>query len=163
MPNITIYTDGSYRRINDTGGWACLIVDENSDSEIILYGSVTKTTSNRMEMVAVINALEYVNSKYGRDCTITVNTDSKYIESPINKKYLYSWIDSGFAGKKNIDLWVKLYGFMNRFDIKFNWVRGHDGNTNNELVNYYAGLVCDENFNTELSFTIRRRKNDKYK
>lgn len=158
MKNIVVYADGSYRKSMNIGGWAFLLSNSESDTEILMYGSVEKTNSNRMELIAVLNALSYIDSKIGVGYNITIYTDSKHTESPINKKYLNDWVDSGFKGKKDVDLWVKIYAMLFKHNVKIKWIKSHNGNENHDLVDYYANLVCEENFNTELSFTIRKKK-----
>lgn len=145
-----VYSDGACKSNPGKGGWACLIMQEGTNRKIVLYGAVDKTTNNRMEMTAVLNAFQYINMEFGNNIDVTVYTDSKYIESSINKGWLDKWINNSFKGIKNIDLWVRLYGWLNRFSTEFNWVKGHSGSEYNELVDSYASDVC----NTNTRFTV---------
>lgn len=155
MDNIIVYTDGACKSNPGKGGWSCLIQPTESEYTYILYGSVDNTTNNRMEMVAVLNSLNYISLQYGVNSRIKLYTDSKYIEQSINKGWLDKWIESSFKGIKNVDLWVKIYGYLNKLNIEFEWVRGHDGNTYNELVDYYASMACEKE--TKLSSNIVKR------
>lgn len=146
-----VYTDGACKSNPGKGGWACLIRPFDSNQKIVLYGAVDNTTNNRMEMTAVLNALNYISFEYGDSVAITLYTDSKYIEQSINNGWLDKWINNSFKGIKNVDLWVKLYSWINKINVNFIWVKGHSGSIYNEEVDLYASRVC----NTKEVFTTK--------
>ncbi|NDF60655.1 MAG: ribonuclease HI, partial [Crocinitomicaceae bacterium] len=91
------------------------------------------TTNNRMELLAVIVALEQLKTK---QYPIKVVSDSKYVIDAINLKWVYGWKLKGFKGKKNSDLWMRFLKVSEGFNIDYVWVRGHNGHPENER--------CDE-------------------
>ena len=112
-----------------------------------------KTTNNRMELMAVIKGLEALkNPKQD----VTIFSDSKYVIDAIEKGWLYGWIKKGFAGKKNKDLWLRYHEISKQHNIKFQWVRGHDGHPENERCDELAvaagkqkNLLVDSVFEVE--------------
>ena len=133
---LEIYTDGACLGNPGPGGWAALIIDNNQ--ERILSGNNEMTTNNRMELLAVIKALESVN----HHLEITIYTDSKYvingITSWIKNWKTNDWKSSSKTPVKNIDLWKILDVNSQKQNIKWVWVKGHSGNTNNDKVDESA-------------------------
>ena len=133
---LEIYTDGACLGNPGPGGWAALIIDNNQ--ERILSGNNEMTTNNRMELLAVIKALESVN----HHLEITIYTDSKYvingITSWIKKWKTNDWKNSSKTPVKNIDLWKILDVSSQKKKIKWVWVKGHSGNTYNDKVDEIA-------------------------
>ena len=133
---IEIYTDGACLGNPGPGGWAALIIDNNQ--ERILSGNNEMTTNNRMELLAVIKALESIN----HHLEITIYTDSKYvingITSWIKKWKTNDWKNSSKTPVKNIDLWKILDVSSQKKKIKWVWVKGHSGNTYNDKVDEIA-------------------------
>jgi len=128
---IEIFTDGACSGNPGPGGYAAILKAGNHYKE--LWGGFRKTTNNRMELLAVIKALEAVK-KPGQ--TITLYSDSKYILDAIEKKWVYGWIKKGFKDKKNKDLWLQLTELLKLHQIRLVWVKGHAGHPENER--------CDE-------------------
>ena len=133
---IKIYTDGSCLTNPGDGGWAAII---NIDGEIKkISGNEKNTTNNRMELMAPINALKYVNSKD----PIEIFTDSKYVKNGItewiNTWVLNNWKTSNKEDVKNKDLWIELYKLNQSLNVKWNWVKAHAGDTLNEEVDILA-------------------------
>ena len=133
---IKIYTDGSCLTNPGDGGWAAII---NIDGEIKkISGNEKNTTNNRMELMAPINALKYMNSKD----PIVIFTDSKYVKNGItewiNTWVLNNWKTSNKEDVKNKDLWIELYKLNQSLNIKWNWVKAHAGDTLNEEVDTLA-------------------------
>ncbi len=133
---IKIYTDGSCLTNPGDGGWAAII---NIDSEIKkISGNEKNTTNNRMELMAPINALKYINSKD----PIEIFTDSKYVKNGItewiNTWVLNNWKTSNKEDVKNKDLWIELYKLNQSLNVKWNWVKAHAGDTLNEEVDILA-------------------------
>jgi ribonuclease HI len=133
---IKIYTDGSCLTNPGDGGWAAII---NIDGEIKkISGNEKNTTNNRMELMAPINALKYMNSKD----PIEIFTDSKYVKNGItewiNTWVLNNWKTSNKEDVKNKDLWIELYKLNQSLNVKWNWVKAHAGDTLNEEVDILA-------------------------
>ena len=133
---IKIYTDGSCLTNPGNGGWAAII---NIDGEIKkISGNEKNTTNNRMELMAPINALKYINSKD----PIEIFTDSKYVKNGItewiNTWVLNNWKTSNKRDVKNKDLWIELYKLNQSLNVKWNWIKAHAGDTLNEEVDILA-------------------------
>jgi ribonuclease HI len=133
---IKIYTDGSCLTNPGDGGWAAII---NINGEIKkISGNEKNTTNNRMELMAPINALKYMNSKD----PIEIFTDSKYVKNGItewiNTWVLNNWKTSNKEDVKNKDLWIELYKLNQSLDVKWNWIKAHAGDTLNEEVDILA-------------------------
>ena len=91
------------------------------------------TTNNRMELMAVIVALESLKIE-GSD--VTIYTDSKYVADAVEKGWVFNWVKKRFKGKKNADLWMRFLEIYKKHVVKFVWVKGHANNPLNER--------CDE-------------------
>ena len=133
---IKIYTDGSCLTNPGDGGWAAII---NIDGEIKkISGNEKNTTNNRMELMAPIKALKYINS----EDPIEIFTDSKYVKNGItewiNTWVLNNWKTSNKEDVKNKDLWIELYKLNQSLNVKWNWVKAHAGDTLNEEVDILA-------------------------
>lgn len=144
MKHVDIYTDGACSGNPGKGGWAAILVYKSIEKEI--SGAEDKTTNNRMELTAVIEALKCLKEP----CDVTLTSDSKYVCDPINKGWINYWQMSGWrkADKKpvlNVDLWQQLTTFLNEHNVQFVWVEGHTGHPYNErcdkmAVNEYKKL-----------------------
>lgn len=136
--NYIIYTDGACLGNPGPGGWAAIIFNKENDDRINKVGSEAITTNNRMELMAVIEALKSIPSNN----KILVFTDSKYvingIEAWIIKWKKNNWLGSKKTEVKNKDLWMLLDELSNNFEIKWNWVKGHSGDRFNEEVDRLA-------------------------
>jgi ribonuclease HI len=140
--HLTIYTDGSCRPHNPgPGGWAFIILDEqNITTE--RYGGELDTTNNRMELYAVIAALESVIQTATIFDTFTVITDSQYVQQGISK-WIKQWKHNGWKTGtkepvKNQDLWQRLDKAAGQLNMAWQWVKGHAGNTYNERCDLLA-------------------------
>ena len=101
------------------------------------------TTNNRMELMAVIVALEALKIK---GLSPTICTDSQYIVNAVTKRWLDTWIKTDFkGGKKNKDLWLKFYALAKDFTITFQWVKGHASNVYNNRCDQLATSAADGN------------------
>ena len=129
---IKIYTDGSCLENPGTGGWAAIIL--NGTEKKVLKGSQKNSTNNRMELTAPIEALKTINE----NGQIDVYTDSKYVKMGITE-WIINWKKNGWktADKKDVknkDLWIELDQLTKKYQVKWNWVKGHsDNNLNNEV------------------------------
>ena len=134
----TIYTDGACLGNPGPGGWAAIIFNNNSGEEKKIFGSDLKTTNNRMELLAVIKALEELPSS----SSLIIFTDSKYVingmSSWISNWKKKNWLSASKKPVKNKDLWMKLDELCKKFVIKWNWIKGHSGDKNNEAVDEIA-------------------------
>lgn len=133
---VQIFTDGACKGNPGPGGWGALLRTGVRERE--LFGGEGHTTNNRMELLAVIRALEALR----RPCSVEVYTDSEYVRKGITT-WLASWQRRGWktaAGKpiKNRDLWEALAEAASRHDIRWHWVRGHDGHPENERADALA-------------------------
>ncbi len=134
-----IYTDGAARGNPGRGGYGVVLLWGHKQKEIA--GGYRLTTNNRMELLAVIVALQSLTKK---DIPITIFTDSKYIVDSVQKNWLNTWIKTDFkGGKKNKDLWLKYYDLSKQFNIKFEWVKGHADNPMNNRCDELATAAAD--------------------
>ena len=140
---IKIYTDGSCLKNPGDGGWAVIISKDGKNKEI--SGSEKDTTNNRMELLAPINALKEMKSNE----QIEIYTDSQYVKLGItewiNKWVVNNWQTSKKEDVKNKDLWIELYNLNKSLDVKWNWVKAHDGNIMNEKVDLLAKKAANLN------------------
>lgn len=141
---IEIYTDGACSGNPGRGGWGFVIV-ENGRVIVQKSGFDAETTNNRMEMQAVIEALQEVNERdMFRDCQFTLFTDSSYVKNGITQ-WISKWKQNGWksssrAPVKNQDLWLLLDSLTSRFNssLSWRWVKGHAGNSFNEMCDRLA-------------------------
>lgn len=139
---IEIFSDGACRGNPGPGGWGALL--RYGQNEKRLYGSAPDTTNNRMELTAVIRALEAL--KHDR-YPVRVTTDSRYVMDGLTK-WLPGWKAKGWktAAKKpvkNEDLWRELDALSAQFEIDWVWVKGHSGHPENELADQLANIAID--------------------
>ena len=139
---VEIYTDGACRGNPGKGGWGALL--KYGDKEKTLHGGESNSTNNRMELMAVIMALEAVNESF----KIVVTTDSKYVLQGATE-WLSGWKQRGWktAAKKpvlNVDLWQRLDKALKPRNIEWKWVKGHSGHVGNERADSLANLGIDE-------------------
>lgn len=137
-PKIQIYTDGSARGNPGPGGYGAILISGKFRKEIA--AGYRYTTNNRMELLAVISALELLKVD-GSD--VDIFTDSKYVCEPINQKWLYGWVQKGFAKQKNPDLWKRFYPLFKKHSIRFHWIKGHAGHPMNERCDALATQAAD--------------------
>jgi ribonuclease HI len=138
---VDIYTDGACRGNPGPGGWAALLIMGEHEREI--SGAETLTTNNRMELTAVIRALEALKRRVsGR-----VFTDSQYVRQGV-LEWMPRWKARGWktADKKpvkNQDLWQELDELVKHHELEWHWVKGHSGNAGNERVDALANRAID--------------------
>lgn len=135
---IYIYSDGACKGNPGAGGWGALLVTDGHRKEIC--GGEPNTTNNRMEMTAVIRALESLK----RPSTVEVHTDSQYVQKGISE-WMTGWKRRNWRtadGKpvKNQDLWLQLDALSQLHRIEWKWVRGHAGHPENERADALANL-----------------------
>ncbi len=137
MKTVEIYTDGACSGNPGPGGWGAVLRYENYQKEI--SGCESNTTNNRMEITALIKALQMLKEP----CKVKVCTDSKYVCDSISKGWALSWKKKSWKksdGKPalNSDLWEQLLNLLEIHDIEFTWVKGHAGHPENELCDTLA-------------------------
>ena len=145
MKQVEIFTDGACSGNPGPGGWGAILRYNGHEKE--LSGGEKNTTNNRMELTAVIRALECLKEP----CRVTLTTDSKYVADAINQGWAASWQKNGWrkGDKKpalNPDLWQQLLDLLNVHDVTIVWVKGHAGHPENErcdqlAVAYYKNLM----------------------
>ena len=136
---LLIYTDGAARGNPGPGGYGIVLIWGDKQKEI--SAGYRLTTNNRMELMAVIVALESLNKQ---GIPVTVYTDSKYIVDSVQKGWLNNWIRTQFkGGKKNKDLWLRYHAIALQFHVKFVWVKGHADNKYNNRCDELATQAAD--------------------
>ena len=130
---ITIYTDGSAKGNPGRGGYGIVLISGKHRKE--LSAGFRLTTNNRMELLAVIVALEALK-KHDQD--VVIHSDSKYVVEAVEKGWVFSWEKKGFKKKKNIDLWRRFLSIYRKHIVKFVWVKGHACDMENERCDHLA-------------------------
>lgn len=133
---VEIYTDGACKGNPGVGGWGVLLSFGVHKKE--LYGGEQNTTNNRMELTAVIRALEALK----RPCQVRIITDSSYVKKGISEWIQVwqakNWKTANKKPVKNIDLWQALVALNSRHTVEWVWVRGHTGDVGNERADALA-------------------------
>lgn len=151
MAQVIIYTDGAAKGNPGNGGYGIVLMAGKHRKE--LSEGFRLTTNNRMELLAVIVALE---SLKGGPHDVHVYSDSKYVVDSVNKKWVFGWVKKGFKDKKNVDLWKRFLQIYPTHKPTFHWVKGHADNPHNERCDELAveaaeasRLLIDEAYERE--------------
>jgi ribonuclease HI len=136
LETVEVFTDGACLGNPGPGGWAALLRKGNREREI--SGGEIQTTNNRMELMAAIAGIEALK----RACDVTVTTDSEYVRRGV-EEWLARWQANGWRTSekkpvKNRDLWERLSAALVSHRVRWRWVRGHSGHTENERVDRLA-------------------------
>lgn len=136
-PEVTIYTDGACSGNPGPGGYGAVLLFGDHRKEI--SEGFGRTTNNRMELLAVIEALRSLK----KSCSVTIYSDSKYVIDPIEKKWIAGWQRRGWIKRDggpvlNRDLWEDLLELLATHQVRFVWVRGHSGDLENERCDALA-------------------------
>ncbi len=149
---IEIFTDGSAKGNPGRGGYGVVLRYGKTEKE--LSQGFRMTTNNRMELLAVITALETLKTNKH---PVHLYSDSKYVIDAITQGWVFGWQKKGFKGKKNADLWRRYLTLHPRFNIQYHWVKGHAGHPENERCDALAvqaadgeNLLVDEVFEREM-------------
>ena len=142
MKHVDIYTDGACRGNPGKGGWGAVLVFGGVEKE--LSGGERETTNNRMELTAVIAALEARKEP----CEVTLTSDSKYVVDAVTLGWATSWRAKGWrradrSPALNVDLWERLLALLEVHTVTFVWVRGHNGHPYNERCDALATAFAD--------------------
>lgn len=134
--HVEIFTDGACSGNPGPGGWGALLRYGSKERE--LFGGERETTNNRMELTAVIRALDSLT----RSVTVHVHTDSKYVQQGITK-WIHGWKRNGWRTSakepvKNADLWQHLETAAQKHQVHWHWVKGHAGHEGNERADALA-------------------------
>ena len=151
---VVIYTDGACSGNPGPGGWGSILMYNGHRRE--LSGGDRSTTNNRMEMTAVIEALEALK----RSCRIVIHTDSTYVMKGMTE-WMDNWKRRGWKTAnrkpvKNVDLWQRLDEAMARHDVEWRWVRGHSGVPENERADELARLAIPDIRSANSGMTVSR-------
>ena len=143
---IRMYTDGACSGNPGAGGWAC-IIKVNGKAPVELQGGAKLTTNNQMELSGVIEGMKYINNNYDK-ADITIYSDSQYICKAFNERWIDNWQMNGWktSTKKevaNVEMWKTLLKLIANYDVKFEWVRGHNGHPENERCDKMAVMQRD--------------------
>jgi ribonuclease HI len=136
LKTVVIHTDGACKGNPGPGGWGAVLECDGRTRE--LFGGELQTTNNRMELLAVIRALEALT----RDADVELYTDSQYVKNGI-ESWIHNWKRNGWKTAdrkpvKNVELWRELDAVAGRHRIRWHWVRGHDANPGNERADALA-------------------------
>lgn len=141
MMPVTIYTDGSALGNPGKGGYGVVLLANMDDPDPArrfrkeLSQGYRMTTNNRMELMAAIVALEALRF----DATpVSLITDSRYVCEAVNKEWVFGWEMKNFEKRKNADLWRRFLQVYRRHQVRMIWVKGHDGNVENERCDRLA-------------------------
>ena len=156
VENINIYTDGSSLGNPGPGGYG-IILEWKKKNYIKEYSKgFVYTTNNRMELLAVIVALEKLKVK---KANVEVYTDSKYIVDSVELKRVFKWKKNNFKKTKNSDLWVRFLKIKEKHNIKFHWVKGHNNHPQNERCDSMAAMAAKKkNLVRDIVFETNNKK-----
>jgi ribonuclease HI len=133
VPKITIFTDGAARGNPGPGGYGVVMMSGKHRKE--LSEGFRLTTNNRMELLAVIVALETLKVE---NSIVTIYTDSKYVVDAVMQGWVFDWEKKRFNKKKNPDLWIRFLAIYRKHKVIFHWVKGHANNKENERCDQLA-------------------------
>lgn len=147
---VLIYTDGSVLKeartdSNGIGGYGVIVLNETTNQKLFeKKDSAVKTTNNRMELTALLEAFRYLDNNNFHSATI--RSDSEYCINPLNKGWIHKWHKNSYADKANSDIWKQIYPLYMKFKglVKIEWVKGHSTDEQNNLVDKLANGAAKE-------------------
>lgn len=154
MAKVEIYTDGSARGNPGRGGYGAILKYGHHEKE--LSGGFRLTTNNRMELLAVIVALETLTRE---KLDVDIYSDSKYVVEAVEQRWVFGWEKKGFAKKKNPDLWKRFLAIYRKHHVKFHWVKGHNNHPMNERCDVLATAAADGS-NLQIDTEFEKQKDD---
>ncbi|MEK9601532.1 MAG: ribonuclease HI [Bacteroidota bacterium] len=137
---IEIFTDGSSLGNPGPGGYGVIIKYREKQKK--LSAGYKLTTNNRMELMAVIQAIKMLND-FAKEKEIVIYSDSKYVIHAVEKKWVFGWVKKNFKDKANADLWRAFLKEYSKYNIKFHWVKGHSGHNENEICDKLAKKAAE--------------------
>lgn len=138
---VTVYTDGAARGNPGPGGYGIILVSGNHRKEVAR--GFRLTTNNRMELMAVIEALKML--KYP-GTIVNIYSDSRYVVDAVEKGWVFEWEKKNFAKKKNSDLWKQFLELFRRHQVKFHWLKGHNDHPENTRCDQLAVQAASSPF-----------------
>ena len=160
--DVHVYTDGAASGNPGPGGYGIVMEWVGTPYKKEFSQGFTHTTNNRMELLAVIEALRKLKKA---PLKVLVFTDSKYVVDAVEKKWLQRWVKTNFKDKKNVDLWKAFLKEYPKHEVRFQWIKGHNNHPQNERCDQLAvkaakkeTLQVDEGF--ELSQNNKAGKLD---
>ena len=147
MKEVEIYTDGACSYNPGPGGWGCVLIYKGIEKE--MSGFENGTTNNRMEMLAVIKALEQLKEP----CKINLYSDSAYVVNAFLNNWVSEWIDNNWINSqkkpvKNVELWKRLLDLLKIHDVTWHKVKGHSDNVYNNKCDRLARGEVDKYLET---------------
>ncbi|MBC7439947.1 MAG: ribonuclease HI [Flavobacterium sp.] len=139
LHQVHIYTDGAAKGNPGNGGYGVVMELVGTPHKKEFYEGFRHTTNNRMELLAVIVALEKLKNE---NMTVLVVSDSKYVIDSVVKGWVFSWEKKGFVGKKNPDLWKRFLKIYSKHKVDFKWIKGHNNHPQNERCDQLAVFAC---------------------
>lgn len=156
--SINIYTDGASKGNPGKGGYGIIMEVAGSNYRKEFSKGYRLTTNNRMELLAVIEALKKLK-KEGQN--VTIYTDSRYVVDAVEKRWVFNWEKKAFKDKKNPDLWQDFLKEYRKHTINFVWIKGHNDHPQNERCDFLATqasqqtkLLIDEVYEQEIDTEI---------
>jgi ribonuclease HI len=140
LPYVEIWTDGSGTSAGNPMGWAYVMELVRGAGPRVRkegFGGAVDGTNNRAELSAPLHALKALK----RPCRVVIHTDSEYVANAFRQNWIGKWKRRKWVKVKNADLWQALIKEVQRHDVQWAWVRGHDGNVNNERCDQLAGTA----------------------
>jgi ribonuclease HI len=136
---VHIYTDGAAKGNPGPGGYGIIMEWVGKPYRKEFYEGFRLTTNNRMELLAVIVALEKLKNP---DTSVLITSDSKYVIDSVIKGWVFGWEKKGFAGKKNPDLWKRFLKVYRTQKVDFRWIKGHNSHPQNERCDQLAVMAA---------------------
>ena len=136
---IIIYTDGSALGNPGPGGYGAILETADKKHKKELSQGYRKTTNNRMELLAVIVALETLKGT----SEVLIWSDSKYVVDSVEKGWVYGWEKKGFKNRVNSDLWIRFLKIYRKHKVSFKWIKGHAGHPGNERADQLAVMAAN--------------------
>lgn len=150
---VHIYTDGAAKGNPGPGGYGIVMEWVGKPYQKEFSAGFRHTTNNRMELMAVIVALEKLIKP---NTSVLVVSDSKYVVDAVQKGWLFDWEKKNFTGKKNPDLWIRFLKVYRRHKVDFKWIKGHNQHPQNERCDALAvaasgseNLLIDQYYESE--------------
>lgn len=132
---VHIYTDGAARGNPGPGGYGIVMEWVGKPYRKEFSAGYVHTTNNRMELLAVIEALKKLKNN---DTSVMVFTDSKYVADAVEKGWVFNWERKGFKDRKNVDLWMEFLKEYRKHKVRFKWIKGHNEHPQNERCDQLA-------------------------
>ena len=149
-PEVHVYTDGAARGNPGPGGYGIVMEWVGKPYKKEFSKGFKHTTNNRMELLAVIDALKKLKKP---NVSVLIFSDSKYVVDAVQKNWVFNWEKKNFKDKKNVDLWIEFLKEYRKHKVFFKWIKGHNNHPQNERCDFLAveaskkpKLLIDEGF-----------------